>query len=171
MIPGSTASPSASLRWRTAVFSLSAPRPLLIFRKPLEMTSVFSPTRHGIPLLAIAMVSFAGWSIAAKHDPRVAASPPITAPTSPYDDNVAGTGIVEPASEVIALAIERGGVVSRIDVMAGDRVKAGQPLFAIDDRDYRAAVAQDEAAVAAAKASKDTIDQNLILQRDAIDQA
>ena len=44
------------------------------------MTRVFSPTRHGIPLLAIAMVSFAGWSIAAKHDPRVATAPPIAAP-------------------------------------------------------------------------------------------
>src|SRR6516225_1463978 len=171
MTRGSTASPTASLRWRTAVFTLSAPRLLLIFPRPLEMIRVFSPTRHGIPLLAIAMVSFAGWSIAAKHDPRVAASPPIAAPTNPYDDNVAGTGIVEPASEVIALAIERGGVVSRIDVMAGDRVKAGQPLFAIDDRDYRAAVAQDEAAVAAADASKAAIDQSLILQRDAINQA
>jgi len=135
------------------------------------MTHVFSLTRHGIPLLAIAMVSFASWSIAAKHDPRVAASPPIAAPTNPYDNNVAGTGIVEPASEVIALAIERGGVVSRIDVMAGDRVKAGRPLFAIDDRDYRAAVAQGEAAVAVAEASIAAIDQSLILQRDAIDQA
>src|SRR6516164_5816580 len=135
------------------------------------MTRVFSLTRHGIPLLAIAMVSFAGWSIAAKHDPRVAASPPIAVPSSPYDDNVAGNGIVEPASEVIALAIERGGVVCRIDVMAGDRVKAGRPLFAIDDRDYRAAVAQDEAAVAAADASRAAIAQSLILQRDAIDQA
>src|SRR6516165_2153041 len=171
MTPGSTVSPTASLRWRTAVFTLSAPRALLIFRRSLEMTRVFSPTRHGIPLLAIAMVSFAGWSIAAKHDPRLAASPPIAAPANPYDHTVAGTGIVEPASEVIALAIERGGVVSRIDVMAGDRVKAGQPLFAIDDRDYRAAVAQDEAAVAAADASKAAIDQSLILQRDAINQA
>src|SRR6516165_9697729 len=135
------------------------------------MTRVFSLTRHGIPLLAIAMVSFAGWSIAAKHDPRVASSPPIAVPTSPYDDNVAGTGIVEPASEVIALAIERGGVVCRIDVMAGDRVKAGRPLFAIDDRDYRAAVAQDEAAVAAAEASIATIEQSLIQQRNTIDQA
>jgi len=135
------------------------------------MTRVFSLTRLGMPLLAIAMVNFAGWSITAKLDPRVAASPPIAAPTSPYDDNVAGTGIVEPASEVIAVAIERGGVVCRIDVMAGDRVKAGQPLFAIDDRDYRAAVAQDEAAVAAADASRAAIAQSLILQRDAIDQA
>src|SRR6516162_1145034 len=164
MTRGSTVSPTASRRWRTAVFTLSALRPLLIFRGPLEMTRLFSPTRHGIPLLAIAMVSFAGWSIAAKHDPRVVAPPPIAAPTNPYDDTVAGTGIVEPASEVIALAIERGGVVSWIDVMAGDRVKAGQPLFAIDDRDYRAAVAQEEAAVAAAEASIAAIDQSLILQ-------
>jgi multidrug resistance efflux pump len=135
------------------------------------MTRRFSPTRHGIPLLALAMITFAGWSIAARHNTRTVPPPPIAAPTSPYDDNVAGTGIVEPASEVIALAIERGGVVSRIDVIAGDRVKVGQPLFAIDDRDYRAVVAQDEAAVAAASASIAAIDQSLILQRDAIDQA
>src|SRR5262249_62234018 len=140
MTRGSTVSPTASLRWRTAVFTLCAPPPFLIFRRPLEMPRVFSPTRHGIPLLAIAMVSFAGWSIAAKHDLRVAASPPIAAPTNPYDDNVAGTGIVEPASEVIALAIERGGIVSRIDGMAGDRGKAGQPPVRAHDRHCRARV-------------------------------
>ena len=136
------------------------------------MTRHFSPIRHGVPLVALAMISFAGWSIATKHSSRmVTSSPPITAPTNPYDDDVAGTGIVEPASEVIALAIERGGVVTRIDVVAGDRVKVGQPLFAIDDRDYRAAVAQDEAGVAAADALVAAIDQSLIEQRDTIEQA
>ena len=136
------------------------------------MTRHFSPIRHGVPLVALAMISFSGWSIATKHSSRmVTSSPPITAPTNPYDDDVAGTGIVEPASELIALAIERGGVVTRIDVVAGDRVKVGQPLFAIDDRDYRAAVAQDEAGVAAADASIAAIDQSLIEQRDTIEQA
>ncbi len=135
------------------------------------MTRYFSPTRYGIPLLAVAMISFAGWSIAAKHSSQIVTSPPIAAPTNPYEENVAGTGIVEPASEVITLAIERGGVVTRVAVVAGDRVKAGQPLFAIDDRNYRAAVAQDEAAVAAAAASISAIDQNLIQQRNTIDQA
>ena len=136
------------------------------------MTRHFSPIRHGVPLVALAMISFAGWSIATKHSSRiVTSSPPITAPTNPYDDDVAGTGIVEPASEVIALAIERGGVVTRIDVVAGDRVEVGQPLFAIDDRDYRAAVAQDEAGVAAADASIAAIDESLIAQRDTIEQA
>ena len=136
------------------------------------MTRHLSPIRHGVPLVALAMISFSGWSIATKHSSRmVTSSPPITAPTNPYDDDVAGTGIVEPASELIALAIERGGVVTRIDVVAGDRVEVGQPLFAIDDRDYRAAVAQDEAGVAAADASIAAIDESLIAQRDTIEQA
>jgi multidrug resistance efflux pump len=72
---------------------------------------------------------------------------------------------------VIALATERGGVVTRIAVVAGDLVKAGQPLFSIDDRNYRATVAQDEATVASATASVAAIDQSLILQDAAIEQA
>ena len=135
------------------------------------MLRSFSVKRHGIPLLALAMLGFASWSVASKYRPRVVTSPPIAAPTSPYDDDVAGSGIVEPASEVIALATERGGVVDRIDVVAGDLVKAGQSLFSIDNRNYRAAVSQDEATVASAIASIATIDQNLILQQAAIDQA
>ena len=131
----------------------------------------FSVTRHGIPLIAVAMMGFAGWSIASKHRPRVVTAPPIAAPTHTYDNDIAGVGIVEPASEVIALAIERGGVVTRVDVVAGDIVKAGQPLFSTDARNYRAAVAQDEALVAAAAAAIASIDQNIILQRDAIEQA
>src|SRR5262249_10124938 len=66
---------------------------------------------------------------------------------------------------------ERGGVVTRIAVVAGDLVKAGQPLFSIDDRNYRATVAQDEATVVSATASVAAIDQSLILQDAAIDQA
>ena len=135
------------------------------------MSRRFSATRHGIPRLAAAMIGFAGWSVASKYRPRQVTAPPIAPPTSPYDNQIAGSGIVEPASEVIALAIERGGVVVRVDVVAGNRVRAGQPLFSIDDRTYRAAVAEGEARVAAAKASLALIDQKMILQRDLINGA
>jgi membrane fusion protein (multidrug efflux system) len=64
-----------------------------------------------------------------------------------------------------------GGVVSRVDVVAGKFVKAGQPLFSIDARNYEANVAQAEASVAAQDAAIASIDQALILQKDAIDQA
>lgn len=135
------------------------------------MANGFSTIRYGIPLLAVAMLSFASWSIASKYSPRVVAKPPIAAPASPYPRSIVGSGIVEPASEVIALAIERGGVVTRVEVVAGAKVKAGQPLFAIDERDYRAAVAQGEAAIAAAEAAIASIEQRMILQQDAIEQS
>jgi multidrug resistance efflux pump len=135
------------------------------------MTRRFSFTRHGVPLVAGAMFAFASWSIASKYRPREVTAPPIAAPTHTYDNNVAGTGIVEPKSEVIALAIERGGVVSRVHVVAGDRVAIGQPLFAIDPRNYAAAVAEADASIAAEAAAIAEIDQNTILQRDLIDQA
>src|SRR6516162_1098630 len=89
----------------------------------------FSATRHGIPLLALAMLGFGGWSVASKYRPRVVTSPPIAAPTSPYGDDVAGSGIIEPASEVIALATERGGVVTRFVFVAAPPVRAAHPLF------------------------------------------
>src|ERR1700730_13917414 len=166
MTTASIASPTASLPWRMAESGLSGLRLPVNFRRPLNMTRpIFSA------LLALVMISFAGWSIASKYRPRLVTAPPIAAPTNPYDNDVAGAGIVEPASEVIALAIERGGVVTRVDVVAGDVVKAGQPLFAIDARNYRATVAQDEAAVAAECAAIASIEESIILQRDAIDQA
>ena len=122
-------------------------------------------------LLALAMISFAGWSIASKYSPRQVAAPPIEAPANPFDQDVAGVGIVEPASEVIALAIEHGGVVGHVDVVAGQSVKAGSPLFSIDRRNYAAAVAQAEASVAAQEAAIASIAQNMLLQQDLIKQA
>jgi HlyD family secretion protein len=122
-------------------------------------------------ILALAMISFAGWSIASKYSPRQVAPPPIEAPANPCDNDVAGTGIVEPASEVIALAIERGGVVARVDVTAGKFVKAGEPLFSIDSRNYEAAVVQAEASVAAEEAAIASIAQSMVLQQDLIGQA
>lgn len=133
--------------------------------------SFFSVTRHGIPVVAVAMIGFAGWSIASKYQPRVSTNPPIAAPTPAYDNDIAGTGIVEPKSELIALAIERGGVVTSVDVIAGDHVSVGQPLFSIDPRNYRAAVAQSEASVAAEVAAIASIDESIRLQQDVIEQA
>lgn len=72
---------------------------------------------------------------------------------------------------MIALAIERGGVVTGVHVVAGDRVEVGQPLFSIDPRNYEAAVAEGAASVAAESAAIAAIDQSIILQRDLIDQA
>jgi HlyD family secretion protein len=157
---------TASWQSKTAEFTPSNPGIQVNSRRWPSMTQPLITTG-----LALSMLSFAGWSIASKYIPREVTSPPIAAPTYLYGNDVAGIGIIEPASEMIALAIERGGVVSRVDVVAGTFVKAGRPLFSIDARNYEANVAQAEALVEAQDAAITSIDQNLILQKDAIDHA
>src|SRR5262249_30656744 len=51
---------------------------------------------------------------------------------------VGGVGMVEPASELIAVSVPVAGQVAEVFVAAGDDVAAGAPLFRLDDRDRRA---------------------------------
>src|SRR5262249_21175542 len=125
----------------------------------------------GIPLLPLAMLGLRGRPGAPKYRPRVVTSPPIAAPTSPYGGDVAGSGIVEPAREEIALATERGGGVPRLAPVARHLLMAGVPRSSNDDCNYRATVAQNEATAVSATASVAAIDQSLILQDAANEQA
>lgn len=127
--------------------------------------------QHGLPVLAAAMLAFGIWSVIHADERREVLDPPIAPPRSPYAATIAGTGIVEPSSETIAVATELGGVVTRVHVRAGDRVAAGQPLFAIDDRGYRAALDQAQATLDAAAAAIASYDSRLALQRSLIEQA
>ncbi len=67
---------------------------------------------------------------------------------SPYSDTVAATGLVEAAKENVKIASPRAGVVTRVAVKVGDRVKAGALLFQLDDREVRSRVATMEAQMA-----------------------
>lgn len=71
---------------------------------------------------------------------------------SPYPTFVAGAGIVEASTENIAIGTPIAGIVAKIDVQAGSRVKKGDPLFSIDSRATRAELAVRRAAVQVAEA-------------------
>ena len=73
--------------------------------------------------------------------------------------------------DITSLASKVAGYV--IDVLVDDnqRVQAGEILFRIDDRDYRARLAQAEANIAAAKAALTNIEAERSLQQAAILQA
>lgn len=72
--------------------------------------------------------------------------PPVAAPArSPYDHTVAATGLVEAARENVRVASPKGAVVTRVMVKVGDAVKAGDPLFQLDDREAAAKVETMEA--------------------------
>lgn len=105
--------------------------------------------RYGLPILALAGLLLAIWVVVSGRPDRSLTRPDATPPTAPADQRtgtVAGTGLVEPSSEIIALSPLVPGVVDRLLVTAGDRVAPGQLLLALDDREVRASLAEAEAA-------------------------
>jgi len=106
-----------------------------------------------IPLLAVAGVGMAVYTV--RSEGRSAPpAPPVAAPaTSPYSSAVAGAGIVESSTQNIAIGTHVPGVVMTVHVTHGQMVSKGDPLFTIDDRAARAALAVEQAALRTAQAS------------------
>jgi membrane fusion protein (multidrug efflux system) len=73
--------------------------------------------------------------------------------------------------DVTSLAPKVGGYVTAVEVEDNQTVKAGDVLFRIDDRDYRARLAQAEANVQAAQARLTNVDAESALQQAMIRQA
>jgi HlyD family secretion protein len=103
-------------------------------------------------LLAVIGLGLATYTIAtARHDPPKA---PLAAEPSvnPYAHGIAATGLVEAASRNIQVAAPEGGLVMRVHVQVGDRVKVGDPLFELDSRALQADLVRARAQVQAARA-------------------
>lgn len=105
-----------------------------------------------------------------------AISPPLTPASQREGGTVAGSGAVEPSSELVDIGTPIGGIVEDLMVQAGDRVAQGQPLFRIDTRDARAAIAEAAARLdsarqgaAAARAALRVADNQLALYRGVSD--
>src|SRR5262245_35588711 len=62
-------------------------------------------------------------------------------PTATYARTVAGVGLVEASSENIAISTPVSGLCTQVYVKVSDRVKAGQKLFSLDDRNLQAELA------------------------------
>ncbi len=73
--------------------------------------------------------------------------------------------------DVTSLAPKVGGYVRAVEVEDNETVKAGDVLFRIDDRDYRARLAQAEANVEAARAQLANVGSQTDLQQAMIRQA
>ena len=108
--------------------------------------------KYLLPALAFAGVIL-GIVVAIQGAQHVVPASPVARPAhSPYGIFVAGAGIIEASSENIAIGTTVGGVVARIYVQIGSQVKAGAPLFTLDDRTHRAEIALRESSVKVAEA-------------------
>lgn len=109
-------------------------------------------TRWGIPLVALAL-GLTAFRIIAANKPEdtkvVLTNPPATAPAS--SQLIAGAGVVEPSSELVAIAPAAPGVIESVAIRVGQLVKKGDVLFVLDGRTAQAEVLQREAALGAAR--------------------
>jgi HlyD family secretion protein len=119
------------------------------------------PRRRGLvlPIVAILALSFAIFSVWRLRPVRSEQPPPHTPPgaslpypTTNLDTVVAGVGLVEANTENIELSLPVPGWVTAVNVHAGDRVKAGDKLFSLDDRDLRAQLEVRKAQLVQARA-------------------
>ncbi len=113
-------------------------------------------TRYLLPAVAVLSFSFAILQMTKAQQTPPPVSPPIDPGKSPFGKQVAGAGIVEPETENITVGSHVAGVVKAVHVRVDDRIRAGDPLFDLDDRQMAAELAvrlaaRDSAAAQLAK--------------------
>jgi HlyD family secretion protein len=118
-----------------------------------------SAKAYVLPLIAGLMLLFAGYHIVNSQTPQPKASPPVSPARSPFDHQVAGLGLVEPRAENVSIGSPIAGVVVKIFVKDGEKVRAGQPLFQLDTREAAADVRVHQAMLDASQAQLERLEQ------------
>jgi multidrug resistance efflux pump len=100
--------------------------------------------KYGLPVLAVVALVFAATSVKKMTPVRAEVAPPTAPPSGEFRRQIGAVGLVEASSENIAISVPVPGLVTAVHVQAGQRVRKGQPLFTLDDRDLRAETALRE---------------------------
>lgn len=105
-----------------------------------------------IPALAVLSLAYAVYATGVMR-PKAVEMPPLgDPPVRAFARAVGAVGIVEPASELVALAPRVAGWIDGVYVVAGQRVAKGEKLFSLDCTDLRAELTLRTEAVAVAEA-------------------
>ena len=123
-------------------------------------------SRWIVPGLAIAGFTAMVLTVTAGDKTYPVAAPLAQPAKSPFAETVSGSGLVEASTQNIAVASPLSGVVTRMHVEVGQRVAAGEPLFALDQRPLAAEIASREAAVRVAEARLTESDAQLAEAED-----
>lgn len=96
------------------------------------------------------------------------APPPLAEPArSPYTNSVAGTGIIEASRENVKVGAPKGAIIQKIYKPVGSKVKQGEPILQLDNREATAQLTAMQAQLEAMKAS---LKSEKVLLADAEDQ-
>jgi RND family efflux transporter MFP subunit len=119
--------------------------------------------KYSIPFIAAAFLVFALVLVVRSQPIRKPASPPKIPPVAPFEHTVGGVGLVEANTENIAIGTQIAGIVSKVYVVYGSFVKAGDPLFTIDDRELKAELNVRRTELRVAEAELSDARNNLVL--------
>jgi HlyD family secretion protein len=109
--------------------------------------------KYTLPVIAAMGFAFGVYSVVHGNQPTPIAQPVAEPANSPYPSFIAGAGIIEAKSQNISVGTPLGGIVQQVAVKVGDKVKAGDILFRIDDRETLAELGVRKANLAKAKAA------------------
>jgi multidrug efflux pump subunit AcrA (membrane-fusion protein) len=121
-----------------------------------------SYSRLVLPVLALAMGGLGYYHVGLNSQTAPAMAPPVEPARSPFGDNIAASGVVEARTENIAIGAALSGLVLEVYVPSdrvGTHVKAGQPLFRVDDRHLKAQFQIAKAKLANAEARLAKLEQ------------
>ncbi len=106
-----------------------------------------------LPVLALLGLAVAA-TVAFRQQRATPPAQPVAQPArAPFAAYIGGSGMIEASSDNVAVGASVAGVVREVAVKVGQKVRAGDLLFVLDDRDARASVALKEASLAKARAS------------------
>jgi len=108
--------------------------------------------KYLLPVLAVVGLAFALW-MAKQAAKTIPPAKPVADPArSPFTHKISGSGIVEASTRNISIGSHVPGIVAKVFVSVGQRVKFGDPLFALDERKQQADLAVKEASLKEARA-------------------
>ncbi|MBK9189539.1 MAG: biotin/lipoyl-binding protein [Phycisphaerales bacterium] len=112
-----------------------------------------------IPLLAIAGVVFAAYSVVQGSKPPRAMPPVVQPSLPPYPSFVAGSGLVEASTENVAIGTPVAGIAVEVAARVGAQIHTGDLLFRVDDREQTAQALLAQAALDVARAELARLEQ------------
>jgi multidrug efflux pump subunit AcrA (membrane-fusion protein) len=113
--------------------------------------------KYFLPALAVIGFLYAVYSVKNTNEAPPVAPPPVAPSASPFSTFIFGAGIIEANTENIVIGAPVAGIVTAVPVKVGARVRAGDPLVLLDDRELRAALAVRKARLAATWARRDRL--------------
>src|SRR5262245_7717140 len=118
--------------------------------------------RTVLPVVALAMGGLGFYHVGRESQALPATAPPENPARSPFENAIAASGVVEARTENIAIGSALAGIVLEVYVPSdhvGAHVKAGQPLFRVDDRHLKAQLKVAQAQLSAAEARLAKLEQ------------